>query len=488
MKSKKIIKILFTLTLVFILFGCKENDSRIEKDSLKPMQYKYHDYILGETWNYQEKIPEFGEYNSSLVVMNTDTVYYGTPCYLLKFSGSIKDGPIDFYGEKQLRIHTNIEGTIFLSKKENNELSNELVFSYDITSRKKGRHLSIPIKMEIRKHYSYNGEDPKFLNIGDTWEVNCVTDEKTRIWANDSLIETADTSYAEKTESIFESIEETSVTDNSFKCLKIKKNTIDSKGEKIIETIILFSPEIKKEVVIEEKFFEKNNVSFDEKVKLLSFNNYSVSILKSLKNDNPTIPNNTIYLLLCFLSVFIFAFQLQGLLFDSFGDRLGYLFALVISAILYLALGFVLGRLIDDKVLFTFIVLLTCFLIPVFRIFKSKSDSKSLLKALDESNSKINDENFTQDNSRNVELLNVDFQTNDTIVNIGIESNPLINSEQLVDEIKSEIGVGSFNRWYELTIKMLYESNKSMSQVKEELISYGLKKETAEKLLKLFIK
>jgi hypothetical protein len=167
---------------------------------------------------------------------------------------------------------------------------------------------------------------------------------------------------------------------------------------------------------------------------------------------------------------------------------LGYLFAFVISAILYFALGFVLVRLIDDKVLFTFIVLLTCFLIPVFRIFKSKSHAEALLNSLDESNSKINDEDFTQDNSRNVELLNDDFQTNDTIVNNGIESKPLINSEQLVDEIKSEIGVGAFNRWYELTKKMLYENNKSMSQVKEELISYGLKKETAEKLLKLFKK
>ena len=54
-----------------------------------------------------------------------------------------------------------------------------------------------------------------------------------------------------------------------------------------------------------------------------------------------------------------------------------------------------------------------------------------------------------------------------------------------IKAIKDEIGSGAFQRWDQLTRKMLFESKKTRDQVLEELISYGLKKEMAEKILDL---
>jgi hypothetical protein len=63
-----------------------------------------------------------------------------------------------------------------------------------------------------------------------------------------------------------------------------------------------------------------------------------------------------------------------------------------------------------------------------------------------------------------------------TIANKGV--NP-------IDEIKKQIGASAYYRWKQLAQKMLRESEKSEEQVINELVSYGLSKDLAVKIIEL---
>ena len=68
------------------------------------------------------------------------------------------------------------------------------------------------------------------------------------------------------------------------------------------------------------------------------------------------------------------------------------------------------------------------------------------------------------------------------------EQESLYNYQQLINEIKKEIGDGAFDRWHQLALKMHFESEIPKADIIAELIAYGLNERTAEKMMKIVLK
>jgi hypothetical protein len=183
--------------------------------------------------------------------------------------------------------------------------------------------------------------------------------------------------------------------------------------------------------------------------------------------------------------------QLERLIFDTEGEIFHQIVCLIIAAIFYFLFGLMIVRVlgVTDIILFATLISLTCFVIPIFRLYEKRAP------ILDDNIVEISESEILNDRkdfyqmSSDIKVQNVNENVLDDKSSIfQKESYHRFNRIDLEKEIISEIGYGSFERWHQLTRKMLLESKKSREKVLDEIISFGLKKEIAEKMIELFKK
>jgi hypothetical protein len=474
MQTHKKLAFLFLI----LLFGCGKDVQYSNQTDLRfgPVIFNCKDMFPGDSWIYEIETTDLGSFLDTVVVLNRDTIFDSTPCFILKHSCVIEDGIFQFNEEPFRRRNTKLSRYVYVSKQDNIELGENSVMSFDISSVKESSRFVLPCRIEESANKQFDGTKPEFLFVGKKWEETFRINEMSKFWLGNELVENSDTSYTQKRINSFLSIDEITVSGQVFNCPKIGFISKDSKGNKIEEGTYLFSTQVKNVVMREQVFFERNLFKSQIKSRLVKMNILDINKITSEEIRS----SDTIYLLICILAFFVFSYQLQEQVFSHLGDFIGYLTAFVISVFLYFALTFVLLYMFHNKLLCTVVLSITCFVIPFFRY----RESRRLLKSI---------------SLLGEERLGKEIQTEEKIRQMALEKElkPMIkekereslyNYQQLINEIKKEIGDGAFDRWHQLALKMHFESEMPKADIIAELIAYGLNERTAEKMMKIVLK
>jgi hypothetical protein len=474
MQTHKKLAFLFLI----LLFGCEKNIQYSNQTDLRfcPVIFKYQDVFPGDSWIYEIETADLGSFLDTVVVLNRDTIFDSTPCFILKHSCVIDDGPFQFNDEPFLRRNTKLSRYVYVSKQDNIELGENSVMSFDISSVKESSRFVLPFRIEESINNQFDGTKPEFLFVGKKWEETFRTNERSKFWLGNALVENSDTSYTQERNNSFLSIEEVTVSGQVYHCPKIGFISKDSKGNKLEEGTYFFSPHVKNIVIREQVFFESNLLKSQTKSRLLKMNIFDIKKITSEENNS----SETIYLLICILAFFVFSYQLQEQVFSHLGNFIGYLTAFVTSAFLYFALTFVLLNLFHNKVLCTVVLSTTCFIIPFFRY----RESRQLLKSI----SFVGKERLGKEVQTEEKIRQMAFEKDLISITKEKEQESLYKYQQLINEIKKEIGDGAFDRWHQLASKMHFESEMSKADIIAELIAYGLQERIAEKMMKIVLK
>jgi hypothetical protein len=194
-----------------------------------------------------------------------------------------------------------------------------------------------------------------------------------------------------------------------------------------------------------------------------------------------------------FASLFLMA-QLERFIFDTEGEVFHQIISFIIAAIFYFLFALLIVRAlgVTDIILIATLISLTVFVLPISRYYQRRhyvdninkastkgTEEKEILKEKQDSDQMTLDFNVQNAHEISVEEISSDIQN---------EEFRRIDRNELKNEIIEEIGYGSYERWYQLTSKMIFESKKSREKTFDELISYGLNKEIAKKMIELFKK
>ena len=197
-----------------------------------------------------------------------------------------------------------------------------------------------------------------------------------------------------------------------------------------------------------------------------------------------------------FASLFLMA-QLERLIFDTEGEVFHQIISFIIAGIFYFLFALLIVRAlgVTDIILIVTLISLTLFVLPISRYYHRRHlfshpnrINKSSPKGTEEKeilNKKQDSDQMTSDfDSQNLNEISVE-EISSEIKNEGFRR---IDKNELKNEIIEEIGYGPYERWHQLTSKMIFESKKSREKTFDELVSYGLNKEIAKKFIELFKK
>ena len=158
MQTHKKLAFLFLI----LLFGCEKNIQYSNQTDLRfcPVIFKYQDVFPGDSWIYEIETADLGSFLDTVVVLNRDTIFDSTPCFILKHSCVIDDGPFQFNDEPFLRRNTKLSRYVYVSKQDNIELGENSVMSFDISSVKESSRFVLPFRIEESINNQFDGTKP----------------------------------------------------------------------------------------------------------------------------------------------------------------------------------------------------------------------------------------------------------------------------------------------------------------------------------------
>ena len=203
-----------------------------------------------------------------------------------------------------------------------------------------------------------------------------------------------------------------------------------------------------------------------------------------------------IVFIVVFFASFFLTMQLERLIFNT-GKIFHQIVSFIIAAIFYFLFALLIVRAlgVTDIILIITLISLTVLVLPISRYYQRRR-LLSHLNSINKSSPKETDEEEILNKKQDSDQMTSDFDAQNAHeisveeISSEIQNEELrrIDKNELKNEIIEEIGYGPYERWYQLTSKMIFESKKSREKTFDELVSYGLNKEIAKKMIGLFKK